>query len=62
MKNFQQYIDLYVGAKDKEGGKRVYESSGERWEYGVALSPTHEFIQVSFVNGICSFKGGKHVD
>lgn len=62
VKNFQQYIDLYVGTKDKEGGKRVYESSGERWEYGVALSPTHEFIQVSFVNGICTFKGGKHVD
>ena len=62
VKNFQQYIDLYVGTKDKEGGKRAYESSGERWEYGVALSPTHEFIQVSFVNGICSFKGGKHVD
>ena len=62
VKNFQQYIDLYVGTKDKEGGKRVYESSSERWEYGVALSPTHEFIQVSFVNGICTFKGGKHVD
>jgi DNA topoisomerase-2 len=34
----------------------------ERWEYAVALSPTHEFIQVSFVNGICTFKGGKHVE
>ena len=60
VKNFQQYIDLYIGNKDES--KRVYEMSDERWEYAVALSPTHEFIQVSFVNGICTFKGGKHVE
>jgi len=60
VKNFQQYIDLYIGGKDV--CKRVYESADERWEYAVALSPTHEFVQVSFVNGICTFKGGKHVD
>lgn len=60
VKNFQQYIDLYIGAKDQ--AKRVYEAPDERWEYAVALSATHEFQQVSFVNGICTFKGGKHVD
>ena len=61
VKNFQQYIDLYIGKKD-EGGNRVYESSDDRWEYAVGLSPNHEFMSVSFVNGICTFKGGKHVD
>ena len=60
VKNFQQYIDLYIGPKDT--GKRIYENPDERWEYAVALSPTHEYMQVSFVNGICTFKGGKHVD
>jgi len=60
VKNFQQYIDLYIGGKDEH--KRVYEAPDERWEYAVALSSTHEFMQVSFVNGICTFKGGKHVD
>ena len=60
VKNFQQYIDLYIGGKDTS--KRVYEQLDERWEYSVALSPTHEFVQVSFVNGICTFNGGKHVD
>jgi DNA topoisomerase II len=60
VKNFQQYIDLYIGGKDTS--KRVYESKDERWEYAVAISPTHEFTHVSFVNGICTFKGGKHVD
>ena len=60
VKNFQQYIDLYLG--NKEEVKRIYEQNDERWEYAVALSPTHEFIQISFVNGIATFKGGKHID
>jgi DNA topoisomerase-2 len=56
IKNFQQYIDLYIAS-----AKRVYESS-DRWEYAVSLAPSHEFTQVSFVNGICTYKGGKHVE
>ena len=60
VKNFQQYVDMYIGEKDDV--KRVYEEAGPRWEYAVALSPTHEFIQVSFVNGIHTAKGGKHVE
>ena len=60
IKNFQQYLDLYIGSKDES--KRVYEHSDDRWEYAIALAPKHEFTQVSFVNGICTFKGGKHVD
>jgi len=64
VKNFQQYIDRYIGTKDVANGigLRAYEASDERWEYAVGLSPTHEFIAVSFVNGICTFKGGKHVE
>ncbi len=60
VKNFQNYVDLYIGAKGDT--KRIYEQPDERWEYAVAFSETHEFQQVSFVNGICTFKGGKHVD
>lgn len=60
VKNFQQYVDLYIGTKEET--KRVYETPNERWEYVVALSPTQQFEQISFANGICTFKGGKHVD
>jgi len=56
IKNFQQYVDMYIGEK------RVYECSDNRWEYAVALAPSQEFTQVSFVNGICTYKGGKHVE
>jgi len=59
-KNFEQYINLYIG--DKTESQRVYEENGTRWEYAVALTPSSEFIQVSFVNGIYTSKGGKHVE
>ena len=57
IKNFQNYIDLYIGDE-----KRVYEEDGKRWEYAVALSTNHEFNQISFVNGIYTSKGGKHIE
>lgn len=60
IKNFQQYIDMYIG--DKSAAPRVYEDNGERWEYAVALTPTNEFVQITFVNGIHTAKGGKHVE
>ncbi len=58
--NFQQYVDLYIGSKDDI--KRIYEKANDRWEYAVCLAPKEEFTQVSFVNGIYTGKGGKHVD
>ena len=59
-KNFEQYINFYIG--EKATNPRVYETENTRWEYAVALTPTNEFIQVSFVNGIYTSKGGKHVE
>ena len=59
-KNFEQYIDLYIGPKTD--APRAYETTDARWEYAVALSPNDEFTHISFVNGICTAKGGKHVE
>ena len=59
-KNLEQYIDLYVGSKVDT--KRVYESTDARWEYAICLAPKDEFQQVSFVNGVYTSKGGKHVE
>ena len=60
IKSFLPYIDLYIGSKDEK--PRVFEEGGIRWEYAVALSPSQEFTHVSFVNGIHTSKGGKHVE
>ena len=59
-RHFQQYVELYIGKKSES--KRIYERFSDRWEYVVCLSPTDEFTQVSFVNGIFTTKGGKHVE
>jgi DNA topoisomerase-2 len=61
IKNFEQYIDMYIG--DKNVCKRVYEADENgRWEYAVALTPSNQFVQISFVNGIYTSQGGKHVE
>ena len=57
IRNFPQYVDLYIGLKDNT--KRAYEFYSERWEYCVCLSPTDSFQQVSLVNGLYTNKGGK---
>lgn len=44
IKNFQDYVALYLGPKDT-GAPRVYERCGDRWE--VVVSPTDgQFQQV----------------
>jgi DNA topoisomerase-2 len=57
IKEFKNYIDLYPVGK-------VYYSSFTQgkfiWEYAVSLSESYS--QVSFVNGISTNLGGKHVD
>lgn len=58
--HFQQYVDLYIG--NKNDTSRIYEEGNERWEYAVCMAPKEEFTQVSFVNGIYTGKGGKHVE
>tara|TARA_B100000795_G_scaffold269744_1_gene260173 strand:+ start:1653 stop:5099 length:3447 start_codon:yes stop_codon:yes gene_type:complete len=60
MSCFENYIDSFIGKKVET--KRIYEKTDKRWEYAVCLSPFDEFRQVSYVNGIATGKGGKHVD
>tara|TARA_B110000977_G_C11088820_1_gene495918 strand:- start:2136 stop:5582 length:3447 start_codon:yes stop_codon:yes gene_type:complete len=60
VKSFLNYIDLYIGNKNET--ERIYEEANIRWEYAVCIAPNEEFTQISFVNGIFTSKGGKHVD
>ena len=67
VRHFQQYVDLYIGAKGGSGDgaaavKRIYENPDPRWEYVVCLTTTDEFAHISFVNGIYTPRGGKHVE
>lgn len=55
---FDDYISMYIGADAERSVCKV----NERWEVAVALSNSHGFEQVSFVNGINTDRGGRHVD
>lgn len=64
IKNFKDYIDLYLRDTRDDSGtplKICYENTSERWEVAVTLSDKG-FQQVSFVNSIATTKGGRHVD
>ena len=57
-KTLERYVNYYLD-NDIE---KVYEEVNDRWEVVVAVNPDTKFEQVSFVNGISTLKGGKHVD
>ena len=56
--DFKPYVQMYLSEDQKK--QTIYEQVNERWSYAVSLH--HEYKQVSFVNGISTSKGGKHVD
>eukprot|EP00439_Symbiodinium_sp_Y106_P048725 s3770_g6.t1 len=58
VKNFRDYCDLYL--LTRQGVPQIYEKCSDRWEICVSLTETG-FHQVSFVNSICTIRGGTHV-
>ena len=60
IKNFQKYAELYLS--DYSSKDILYEKVNDRWEIIVTYNNSSSLEQVSFVNGIWTLKGGKHVD
>jgi len=60
IKSFERYVDMYIGSKSET--KRHYAQPDERWEVAACSSRDHNFMQVSMVNGMCTTRGGKHVE
>ncbi|XP_050419519.1 DNA topoisomerase 2-alpha [Patella vulgata] len=64
VKNFKEYINLFIKDKEDENGqplKIVYSDVNPRWEVALTLSDKG-FQQASFVNSIATTKGGRHID
>jgi DNA topoisomerase-2 len=62
---FEKFMNLFV----REGATHAYERCGERWEVGAVLAKnlfaedeSPDDRHISFVNGINTRKGGKHVE
>ena len=66
IKGFKGYVDMYLDSKkykkgeNEEGPEKFYHKQ-DRWEL-VLLVEEDQFQQVSFVNAICTSKGGTHVN
>ena len=59
IKDFEKYCELFL---DKKEQPLIYEACGERWEIGASISSSGSFEYLSFVNGINTIKGGKHIE
>jgi DNA topoisomerase-2 len=73
VKSFRKFVELFVGGNDEEldeaaagAGEAtppptiIHEKMNEHWE--VCLCKSDAFDQISYVNSVNTFKGGKHVD
>jgi DNA topoisomerase-2 len=60
IKDFEKYTDLFLDTKAIQ--PRFYELVNDRWEVSVAISKSGTFEQMSFVNGINTIRGGRHVE
>lgn len=68
LKTFKDYVELFMPKPDVTNGEGaapvpviVHEKFSDRWEICVAASDG-SFQQMSFVNSICTYKGGLHVN
>jgi len=58
LETFTDYMKLYLEPEHLT----VSCKPNDRWEIGACLAPTFQFTQISFVNGINTHRGGKHVE
>jgi DNA topoisomerase-2 len=56
-KNFKDYAKLYITPDDP-----LIEYNIDRWNIVITNSLDDSFNQISFVNGVCTLNGGKHVE
>jgi DNA topoisomerase II len=74
IKNFKQYVEMYVSSNAKKEAPEgmetldsvpkptiVHQVVNDRWEVAFTLSDG-QFNQVSFVNSIATTKGGTHIE
>ena len=63
IKSFEKYADVYFPLDEhRKIAHEVIETSVGAWEIAATFSDTQNFEQVSFVNGVSTLKGGRHVD
>ena len=60
IKGFKKFVECFEHSEDGTNPKILHEQINEHWELCVLLNDS--FDQISYVNSVNTFKGGKHVD
>ncbi len=69
--SFEDYIDMFLPvdelsesseSKKKKQNRVIYETDNYRWEVGIVYDPSIGHRNISYVNGICTSKGGTHLN
>jgi len=60
--NLENYINMYNTHDTIIDKKNIFIVGCYRWEVAIIESPNSKFNHVSMINGISTFRGGKHVD
>lgn len=58
VKTFDEYINMFY---EKPPSNIIYEEVNDRWKVGIIYDNDNGFNQISYVNGICTYQGGTHV-
>jgi len=61
MPTFETYINMHYDDNELSS-LPIYEAINDRWRVGIVYDPNSGFRQISYVNGICTYKGGSHVN
>lgn len=59
--NFKAYFDMYYFGSSITLSDPTYVET-DRWQVGAFYSPDCSYKHISFVNSVCTYHGGKHVD
>lgn len=60
IKSFEEYIKMFYN--DNTTLPLIYEVVNDKWQVGVVVDTESGYMQRSYVNGICTYKGGTHVN
>lgn len=60
--SFKSYVQLYDLNPSGAEYPSVFSRVNSRWFIGIGISPSEQFQQISFVNSICTSRGGTHVN
>ena len=58
IKSFEDYIRMHY----EHDVNIVYDGDTPRWKVGVVVDKDSKFDNISYVNGICTYQGGTHVN